>query len=133
MTLATKDHVCEDTKGDKEVQRTALVHNRTIPSWVKEQMHLWGERFCFPEWDDDEDANDDCDLENYRFDYGWKVSTYYHKCCSCVISSGVCFVFLLEHLFNRERICVTQKHLQFEYHIMQSNIQIRELGRLSQA
>eukprot|EP00956_Cyclotella_meneghiniana_P022080 scaffold41100_cov57-Cyclotella_meneghiniana.AAC.3 len=79
MTLATKDHVCEDTNGDKEVQRTALVHNRTIPSWVKEQMHLWGERFCFPEWDDDEDANDDCDLENYRFDYGWKGKDLCHS------------------------------------------------------
>ena len=96
MTLATKDLVCDDAKADVQVQPSALVHNR-IPSWVKEQMHLWGERFCLPEWDDDEDDNGDVGFGNFRIDNGWKVSFY--QVCSCMISSWayyLLFGFLLD-------------------------------------
>lgn len=94
MTLATKDLVCDDAKADVQVQPSALVHNR-IPSWVKEQMHLWGERFCLPEWDDDEDDNGDFGFENFRVDNGWKVS-FYQVVLLYDFVVGILFCFLLD-------------------------------------
>jgi acyl-CoA hydrolase len=77
MTLVSNALSHDDTEGN--VRHTihpsppnALV--RELPSWVKEQMHSWGQPFCLPEWDDDDEAADEESIESYRLNHGWKVS-----------------------------------------------------------
>ena len=71
---------------DESKKRRLPSRRRMLPSWVKEQLPLWGEeRLCLPEWDDDENIDDeeevvgdrdDCgegEIDGYRSKNGWKV------------------------------------------------------------
>lgn len=77
MTLVSNVLACDDAEGDllhvEHPPSNALVTQRTLPPWVKEQIHLWGKRFCLPEWDDDDDVDDEKIVESYRFENEWKV------------------------------------------------------------
>lgn len=64
---------------------SVMSSKRRLPLWVKEQLPGWGERFCLPEWDDDDDffegdelLNDKSEMNNeYRGNNGWKVRFIY--------------------------------------------------------
>ena len=83
-TISTLDPV--ENFDDESKKRRLPSSRRILPSWVKEQLPLWGEeRLCLPEWDDDENIDDeeevvgdrdDCgedEIDGYRSKNGWKV------------------------------------------------------------
>ncbi|KAL7482063.1 hypothetical protein ACHAW6_007744 [Cyclotella cf. meneghiniana] len=73
------DHRGEGIPRQQLSPSTALVPERSLPSWVKEQMHQWGEPFCLPEWDDDEDVDEENDVDTYRSSHGWKGRDLCHS------------------------------------------------------
>ncbi|KAL7513287.1 hypothetical protein ACHAXN_010379 [Cyclotella atomus] len=42
-------------------------------------MHSWGQPFCLPEWDDDDEAIDEEHVGSYRINNGWKGSDLCHS------------------------------------------------------
>jgi hypothetical protein len=128
MTLVSNALACDDSKGDvlrvHPNQSDALVCKRDLPSWLKEQCHLWGERFCLPEWDGDEDGDENNDVATFRADNEWKVSCETILCCMLYFAHFFVRVTEargLQMTMRRGRIYVIQSHLPSEYHTTQFN------------
>jgi hypothetical protein len=100
MTLVSNALSHDDTEGNvrhirQSSQPNALV--RELPSWVKEQMHSWGQPFCLPEWDDDDEAIDEEHVGSYRINNGWKVSLCCFDRCSAPFAN-VCLTIAFVHM-----------------------------------